>query len=253
MGDVVFQDEDVFGDGVNIAARIQNVANPDCICVSERVHADIRNKPEIESKYIGTRKLKNIDTPIAMYSIEYAGFSGTHPIDVAKSHAKSRRTIGIISLLLIIILVVWYFTASRKLDSTKASVGIEKPLITTRFGFKMDVTWDPSGSLFAYGFHNGENFNIQWSSKEGGNNISLTNEPTDEILPRWSPEGSKIAYVADRGSGADIFWRPATGGAERKIAETNMHILEHFEELNYSVGSMPWSSDAPLIHPDGHS
>ena len=243
VGDVVFQDEDVFGDGVNIASRIQNVANPDCICVSERVHADIRNKPEIESKYIGTRKLKNIDTPIAMYSIEYAGFSGTHPIDVAKSHAKSRRTLGIISLLLIILIVVWYFTTSRKSDSTKDSIGIEKPLTTTRIGIKSDVTWDPSGNLFAYGYHNGENYDIQLSSKEGGNNIPLTNEPTDEILPRWSPDGSKIAYVADRGSGVDLFWRPATGGTERKIAETNLHMLEHFGEMLYSVGAMPWSSD----------
>jgi len=123
VGDVVFQDEDVFGDGVNIAARIQNVANPDCICVSERVHDDIRNKPEIESKYIGSRKLKNIDTPIAVYSIEYAGFSGTHPIDVVQNRAKSRKVFGIISLLLIIILVAWYFTTSRKSDSTKTSIG----------------------------------------------------------------------------------------------------------------------------------
>lgn len=243
VGDVVFQDEDVFGDGVNIASRIQNVANPDCICVSERVHADIRNKPEIESKYIGTRELKNIDTPIAMYSIEYAGFSGTHPIDVAKSHAKSRKTLGIISLLLIILIVVWYFTTSRKSDSTKDSIGIEKPLTTTRIGIKGDVTWSPDGSLFAYGFHNGENFDIQWSSKEGGNTISLTNEPSDEILPRWSPDGSKIAYVADRGSGVDLFWRPASGGAERKIAETKLHMLEHFGEMLFSVGAMPWSSD----------
>ncbi len=81
------------------------------------------------------------------------------------------------------------------------------------------------------------------SSKEGGNNIPLTNEPTDEILPRWSPDGSKIAYVADRGSGVDLFWRPATGGTERKIAETNLHMLEHFGEMLFSVGAMPWSSD----------
>jgi hypothetical protein len=175
VGDVVFQNEDVFGDGVNIASRIQNVANPDCICVSERVHADIRNKSEIESKYIGTRKLKNIDTPIAVYSIEYGGFSGTHPIDVAESHAKSRRILGIISLPLIILILItgWYFTSSRKWDSTKASVGIEKPLITTRIGMKIDVTWSPGGDMFAYAIHSGEDFNIRFTSKEGGNSISL--------------------------------------------------------------------------------
>ena len=243
VGDVVFQDDDVFGDGVNIAARIQNVANPGCICVSERVQADIRNKPEIESKFIGTRKLKNIDSPIAVYSIEYPGFSGTHPIDTAQKQFKFRRTIGIISLLLIIMAIAWYATTLRKSDAKKTPMGTEEPLTTTRVGIKIDVTWSPDGSLFAYGFHNGENFNIQWSSKEGGNTISLTNEPTDEILPRWSPEGSKISYLSDRGSGLDLFWRPASGGPERKIAETNLHMLEHFGEMLFSVGAMPWSAD----------
>jgi len=243
VGDVVFQDEDVFGDGVNIAARIQNVANPDCICISERVHADMRNKPEIESKFIGTRKLKNIDHPIAIYSINYIGFSGTHPVDAMKNHSILRRIIVIAALLILITMAVWYFSISTKPDLPKTSIGIEEPLTTTRVGIKMDVTWSPDGSLFAYGFHNGENFNIQWSSKEGGNTISLTNELTDEILPRWSPDGSKIAYVADRGFGVDLFWRPASGGREKKFAETNLHMLEHFTEMLFSVGAMPWSSD----------
>ncbi|WP_297695041.1 hypothetical protein, partial [uncultured Eudoraea sp.] len=173
--------------------------------------------------------------------------SGTHPIDVAKSHAKSRKTLGIISLLLIILIVVLYFTTSRKSDLTKTSIGSEKPLTTTRNVLKMDVTWSPGGNMFAYAMHNGEDVNIQFESKEGGNSISLTNEPTDEILPRWSPDGSKISYLSDRGSGFDLFWRPATGGTERKIAETNLHSMENFGEYLLAMGAMPWSSDGNRI------
>lgn len=246
VGDVVFQDNDVFGDGVNIAARIQIVANPDCICVSERVHSDIRNKPEIESIYIGTRKLKNINTPIPIYSIEYSGFSGIHPKNETKKNAKW-KVIGVLSFLVIILFISWYFTSSKTSDSTKASIGIEEPLTTTRVGLKNDVTWSPGGDMFAYAIHNSNNYNIHFTSKEGGNKISLTDEPSDEMLPRWSPDGSKISYISDRGSGVDLFWRPSSGGPETKIAETNLQALEQFGEYIFAIGSRPWSSDGKRI------
>src|SRR4030095_2001919 len=45
IGDVVFTENDVFGDGVNVASRIHTLAEPGGICISERVYADIRNQP----------------------------------------------------------------------------------------------------------------------------------------------------------------------------------------------------------------
>ena len=50
LGEVVFENEDVFGDGVNIASRIQSAAKPGCIYVSQSVHNNISNKKNIQTK-----------------------------------------------------------------------------------------------------------------------------------------------------------------------------------------------------------
>ncbi len=61
LGDVTFQDGDVFGDGVNIAARIQGEAAPGGICLSEAVYKSVRNKNGIKAAFLGKRKLKNVE------------------------------------------------------------------------------------------------------------------------------------------------------------------------------------------------
>lgn len=70
IGDIVVADNDVFGDGVNIAARIQSVAEPGGIWISERVFEDIKNKPGMKAAFIGERALKNIDQPVRIYVVD---------------------------------------------------------------------------------------------------------------------------------------------------------------------------------------
>ena len=53
VGDVVFEEGDVFGDGVNVASRIEPLAEPGGVCVSDRVYEDIKNKPGIEAISLG--------------------------------------------------------------------------------------------------------------------------------------------------------------------------------------------------------
>lgn len=69
IGDVIKKDGDVFGDGVNIASRLEPLAEPGGICVSERVYDDIRNKPEITANFQDEQILKGVDRPIKVYSI----------------------------------------------------------------------------------------------------------------------------------------------------------------------------------------
>lgn len=69
IGDVVIAESDIFGDGVNVASRIEPLAEPGGICISGRVYDDIRNQPDINTLFIGEKKLKNVDRPMQVYAI----------------------------------------------------------------------------------------------------------------------------------------------------------------------------------------
>jgi adenylate cyclase len=70
IGDVVYNGEQVHGDGVNIAARMEPLATPGGICVSEDVARQIRNKVEYPVSKLKKRKLKNISMPMEIYCIQ---------------------------------------------------------------------------------------------------------------------------------------------------------------------------------------
>jgi adenylate cyclase len=87
LGEVVFENEDVFGDGVNIAARIQALAIPDSIYISEAIHNNISNKQGIETRFIKQENLKNVVYPIRIYEVITA--HKTHPFKISiKESAK---------------------------------------------------------------------------------------------------------------------------------------------------------------------
>ncbi len=69
QGDVVYDDVRVYGDGVNIAARLEAIAEPGGICISEKVHQEIRGKVDVFARDIGLRSLKNISEPVRVYEI----------------------------------------------------------------------------------------------------------------------------------------------------------------------------------------
>ena len=69
LGDVILSEDDVFGEGVNIASRIESLAKPGGICITEAVYDTIRNKPEIPVKFWGEKLLKNIKRQVRVYHI----------------------------------------------------------------------------------------------------------------------------------------------------------------------------------------
>jgi adenylate cyclase len=73
LGEVVFEDDDVFGDGVNIAARIQAAASPGCIFISEAVHNNVTNKTDIKTHFVKEEILKNVSQPVRMYQVLFDG------------------------------------------------------------------------------------------------------------------------------------------------------------------------------------
>jgi class 3 adenylate cyclase len=69
LGDVLVQDQDVMGDGVNIASRLQAEAEPGGICISQTVYDVVKNKIELKATYLGARDLKNIAQAVPVYSL----------------------------------------------------------------------------------------------------------------------------------------------------------------------------------------
>lgn len=69
LGEVVFENEDVFGDGVNIASRIQAITIPGGIYISESVHLNVTNKKDILTRFIKEEMLKNVKEAISIYEV----------------------------------------------------------------------------------------------------------------------------------------------------------------------------------------
>lgn len=69
LGDVIEDRGDIYGDGVNIAARLESLAEPGGICVSEAVRSAVKNKTDLEYEEMGDQALKNIEEPVRVYRI----------------------------------------------------------------------------------------------------------------------------------------------------------------------------------------
>src|SRR6516225_414457 len=69
QGDIIVEDSDIFGDGVNLAARLEGLADPGGICVSDRVHADVTGKVDAGFEDIGDQQVKNIARAVRTYRV----------------------------------------------------------------------------------------------------------------------------------------------------------------------------------------
>src|SRR6476661_902702 len=69
IGDVVFDDVRIYGDGINVAARLENIAEPGGICISGKVYEEINGRIELACEDIGEQQLKNIARPVRAYRV----------------------------------------------------------------------------------------------------------------------------------------------------------------------------------------
>ena len=76
LGDIIVEDGDIHGDGVNIAARLEGIAEPGGICISEDAFRQVRSKVDAEFADIGEQNLKNIALPVRAYAVVWEGLAG---------------------------------------------------------------------------------------------------------------------------------------------------------------------------------
>ncbi len=77
LGDVIIDGDDIFGDGVNIAARLEALAKPGSVCISHTVYEHVKNKLNLDYRFLGNQRVKNIAEPVRAYLIEGAATAST--------------------------------------------------------------------------------------------------------------------------------------------------------------------------------
>jgi|GEM_PF-5759937 len=85
VGDVVISNDDIFGDGVNVASRLQALCVPGGICISEDVYHHVRNNIEYKFEFLGAKSLKNVSRKVKAYQIDLGGMGK------AKSAAPKKK------------------------------------------------------------------------------------------------------------------------------------------------------------------
>jgi len=88
LGDILIEGNDILGDGVNVAARVEGVAEPGGICISSSAYEQVRGKVTVEFADLGEQRLKNIDRPVRLYAVRASSF----PTETAvKSSAQADK------------------------------------------------------------------------------------------------------------------------------------------------------------------
>ena len=93
LGDVIADDDDIYGDGVNIAARLEALAEPGGICISGTVRDHIRDKLPYAFEDMGEQSVKNIARPVRVYAMDAAAVASL-PLVTALLETSSGRAVA---------------------------------------------------------------------------------------------------------------------------------------------------------------
>jgi adenylate cyclase len=156
LGDVVEEaDGDLMGDGVNIAARLEGIAQPGAICLSEDAYRQVKQRLDVKVIDLGATQLKNIAEPVHIYSLEVGqparakpALSAT-PTDPAKAASPKRRLgsapliAGIVALVLLAAATVWFLLGGGLIKPAQAA---HLSIVVLPFA---NVSGDPAQDSFA--------------------------------------------------------------------------------------------------------
>ncbi len=107
LGDVIVDGDDIFGDGVNIAARLEALTQPGTVCISQTVYDQVRNKLALDYRPLGSHRVKNIAEPVRAYAV---GMPAAPPR--RKGRPRSRLAAAGIAVLIVAGLIAWALYAS---------------------------------------------------------------------------------------------------------------------------------------------
>jgi formylglycine-generating enzyme required for sulfatase activity/class 3 adenylate cyclase len=126
LGDVIIEEDDIYGDGVNLASRLENMADPGQVYISGGIYEQIKNKLVCGYESLGDRKVKNITDPVRVYRVL--------PDPAAVKSRKRRDTVLVLLISLIWLGIasgaLWYWLPHSKLRIQTTQVSSEVPNVT---------------------------------------------------------------------------------------------------------------------------
>jgi len=112
LGDVIEEDGRIYGDGVNISARIESLADPGNVCISRSIYDQVKNKIDLGFEYLGEQKVKNISDPVRVYKLLLDPKDAGKIIGEEKSKATKKTLVitGTFALVAILVAIaaVWH-------------------------------------------------------------------------------------------------------------------------------------------------
>jgi TolB-like protein/class 3 adenylate cyclase/cytochrome c-type biogenesis protein CcmH/NrfG len=153
LGDVVHDDTRIYGDGINIAARLEALADPGGVLVSRTVYEQVHGKLPVAFEDTGDRRLKNIEEPVRAYRLRVPGAAGAPaPIHPAAATAARRRRIAagvVVSLVVLGAATAWW--ASPRFLPGRGTTGPEAPRLSIVVLPFTNLSGDPTQDYFADG------------------------------------------------------------------------------------------------------
>jgi TolB-like protein len=117
LGDVIEEDGRIYGDGINIAARVESLSEAGGICISGRAYDQVENKLGLEYENLGEHQVKNITRPIRVYRVlSYPGAAAHRVVQAKEALGRRWRKIGLSAAVVVVIVValgVWQFYKQR--------------------------------------------------------------------------------------------------------------------------------------------
>ena len=127
QGEILVEDGDIFGDGVNVASRLEPLAEPGQILVSGPIHRNVKNKPGISSNFISEAQLKNVDEPVKIYSLKVEQSDVRLPN--ASTYGRSKmKVVLIISVTALLFLIGYSLSDYLGVGSSKGTNEINKSI-----------------------------------------------------------------------------------------------------------------------------
>lgn len=95
-GDIVYDDEGVYGDSVNIASRIENIAVAGSVLISEKINDELRNQKELTSVRIGRYELKNVKSPVEIFALNFPGITVPTQSQITAKSSATGQSIAVL-------------------------------------------------------------------------------------------------------------------------------------------------------------